>query len=73
MVHDHIAPADGVVVDALAARRVDVVMRPKHERACGRVQVLCEGVAELTDEGARGARAAPDEDFVLLPGRRAGR
>ena len=65
MVHNDIAAANGVMVDALAARRVNVVVRAEHERARRRIEVERDVVAELTVEGPVDGRAAADEHLVL--------
>lgn len=66
MVHHHVPPAHGVPKQALPSQRLYVVMRAKDERTRRRVEIERDVVAELPDERARGARAAPDEHFVLL-------
>ena len=67
MVHHHVPAAHRVEEQALAAGRVDVVVRPQDDRARGRA--VRDRDAVLVDEGAGPGGAAPDAHLVLRSGR----
>ena len=67
VVHDHVALAHRVAEEALAARRVDVVVRP--EDVPPRVRAGRDRVPGAVEEGPRGALRAPDAHLVLVPWR----
>ena len=68
MVEENIAAADGVQVNALTARSIDVVVRAEDVNADRRAGCLRQEVVVLVSERTGDALAAADEDLVLFAG-----